>query len=239
MNTAGEPGAVQVKICGVTTVEDARLVSECGADYLGVIVEVEASPRSVKVGQAVEIGEAISIPTVALFLNPDTRAIEETIDRFKPYALQLHGEESPARVALLKGEASCQIWKTVHLPDRAKGGKELSDVVREMREFIEAGADCLVLDTMVVKGGVRQMGGTGVSSDWELARDVVRSVDHPVFLAGGIRCENVREAIECVRPFGIDVSSGVETKVGRKDRERLIRLMSIARRCGRATLAGE
>jgi phosphoribosylanthranilate isomerase len=205
-------------------------VGSSGVDYIGVIVEVPASRRSVTVAQAAEIGRASDAPSVTLFVNAGTRLIERAVDTVAPRAVQLHGHEEPEDVARLKVAMPCEVWKTLHLPRRGRE-QDLKGLLAGMREFIDAGADRFLLDTFVDRGGKRQIGGTGLTADWGLARELVSSANYPVFLAGGICPENVCEAIERVRPYGVDLSSGVESDVGRKDPGRVRALMSAVQKC--------
>jgi phosphoribosylanthranilate isomerase len=221
-----EKRTIKVKVCGITTVEDARLVAEAGADYIGVIVGIDVSPRQLTIEQARPICEQSSLPVVNLFFNRDVEQIRETVAVLKPHAVQLLGQETPALVRALAQTIPCQIWKSVHLPPVNEGEADISTLIDTVNSLVDAGIHAALLDTVVSDAGEdRLWGGTGRVSSWTAARRLVRAIPVPTFLAGGINPDNVREAIETVQPYGIDLCSGVEISKGRKDPEKLRRLM--------------
>ncbi len=217
-------------MCGITTVEDARLVAEAGADYIGVIVGIDVSPRQLTIEQARPICEQSSLPVVNLFFNRDVEQIREAVAVLKPHAVQLLGQETPALVRALTQTIPCQIWKSVHLPPVNEGEADISTLIATVNSLVDAGIHAALLDTVVsaAEEGAR-WGGTGRVSSWTTARRLVEATPVPTFLAGGISPDNVREAIETVQPCGIDLCSGVEIPKGRKDPEKLRRLMLAVR----------
>ena len=221
---------VKIKVCGTTTVEDARLVAEAGADYIGVLIEVEASPRRLSVEQARPICEQSALPVVALFFNREAEQIQRAIEALHPYAVQLQGQETPELVEMLKKTSSCEVWKSIHLPPRGLGETNIDEYQGRVNSLIDAGIDAILIDTVVSspQDGSRY-GGTGQVSNWDVARKLVEAIPVPVFLAGGINPENVQQAIEVVHPYGIDLSSGVESAPGQKDPEKLRQLVLAAR----------
>lgn len=203
----------RLKICGVTNVEDARLVSSLGADYCGLVVDIGFSERKLSVEEAREVASASDIPVVVLLCDPTVEQALEAARRIEPHALQLLCRESPELIAELKSRASCRIWKTVHLPavpDQASP-----------EEFVEAGADALLVDSSDTSQGFLRLGGTGKLADWSASAELVARASVPVFLAGGIGPENVESALMEVRPYGIDLCSGVEAEKGKKDPEKV------------------
>jgi phosphoribosylanthranilate isomerase len=261
----------KVKICGTTSVGDALMIAEAGANYSGIAVEIPYSERAVSVEKAAAIARATPIPSVALFIDMPIEFIESAVEKIKPFAVQLLGHESPEFVAKLKKlrrrsceersklkQSPCQVWKSICLPVKGQAavhevnppsfekehpplkkgaggfGKEgterservcVNDIKIQMDSFVSAGADALLLDTVDVSGDKLRFGGTGKTSDWNIARELVKEFKTPVFLAGGINPDNVREAIQTVRPYGIDLCSGVESVKGKRDREKVNRLM--------------
>jgi phosphoribosylanthranilate isomerase len=212
----------KVKICGVTSVEDARLAAEAGADYVGVVVEVGYSPRSLPAEEAGEIFREEGVEKVALLMGASEEDFCRIVGLLWPHAVQLVGEEEPEEVRRLAERGGAAIWKSVHLPPAGTGGpRSSSDVLDRIDAYQEAGAEMVVLDTMDRQGGVVRYGGTGIRSDWEMAREVVAASPLPVLLAGGLGPANVIEAIQQVRPFGLDMASGVEREVGKKDEEKV------------------
>lgn len=202
-----------LKICGVTNTYDAQLVSSSGADFCGIVVDVDFSERSLSPWQAKEVASASNIPVVILLGDPEVETAEEIISEIKPYAVQLLWRESPELVRTLKSRLSCRIWKTIHLPitpDQALPEK-----------YVEAGADALVVDSMDTSEGFVRFGGTGKVADWKAAAALVEKISIPIFLAGGINPENIDKALIQVHPFGIDLCSGVEASKGKKDPDKV------------------
>jgi len=202
-----------LKLCGVTNTEDARLVSASGADYCGVLVNIRFSERSLSLAEAKNVGQAATIPIVILLCDPDMSLAEEVAREIQPYALQLLCRESPDFVKTLKKRVSCRIWKTVHCGTVA--GQASPEA------YVEAGADALLVDSADASDGTLRLGGTGKVGDWSAVIDLIQRIPIPVFLAGGISPENVEAALLQVRPFGIDLCSGVEAYRGKKDPEKI------------------
>jgi phosphoribosylanthranilate isomerase len=215
-----------VKICGITSEEDAAKVAEAGADYLGVIVDFPASPRSLTLEKARSIRKVASLPVVVLISHMDRKYLIKILNELQPYALQFIGEESPAFIHELKTEVDCVTWKSFHFPVKDQGEVDLDSAFKKINLYIRAGIDALVLDTFD-RNGMR--GGTGKVFNWEIGKYLIQQVNSKVFLAGGITPHNVKEAIEGVRPYGIDLSSGIESSVGKKDAEKLRSLMNVVR----------
>jgi phosphoribosylanthranilate isomerase len=209
---------VKIKICGITCREDAQKAREYGADYIGIIVNIAGSRRSVSTQQALKIGSGI--PSTVLLMEGQLSSIEASLRHIKPLAVQLIGKFSLGDIRRLKGATDVKIWKTVHLPRR--GHNALHELEYQIAELQQDGIDAIVLDTMVP--GLK--GGTGETCDWSIAASIVRTVELPVFLAGGLTPENITQALSVVQPFGVDVSSGVESSPGCKDYEKISRFIS-------------
>jgi len=204
--------SVKVKICGLTRSEDVRVACEAGADFCGVVVEVPKSPRSQTREQARLLFEKATAATVVVTRSKSLDELIELARFLSPFALQLHGDETPELIVALKGELSCQIWKAIPLPT-ATEQISIQEFLGKIESFVKAGCDAFVLDTLTAQG----FGGTGTVASWEMASDLVRLSALPCFLAGGLTPENVAEAIAAVKPYGVDVSSGVEIRPGVKD----------------------
>ena len=214
-----------VKICGITSIHDARLAADAGADYAGVLVDVAVSPRTRSIAQAVEIATESPIPTVLLLYNRTTSDIQEAVAQIDPFAIQLLGQESPQQVEKLRRTVTCQLWKSVYLPAGSPENVDMSTVRAEMQAYRDAGADFLLFDSVDLSGEKPRYGGTGKTCDWNVAAELIAESPLPVFFAGGIRPENVKAAIETIRPHGIDLCSGVEASKGIKDPHKLEQLM--------------
>ncbi len=218
---------VEVKVCGVTTVEDAHLVAKAGADYIGVVIEVNSSPRRLTVAQARPICEQSTLPVVTLFFNAEAEQIRRAIAVLHPHAVQLLGQEPPSLVKTLKTVVACELWKSIHLPPAGSGDVDIAEHKDRVNSLVDAGIDVIVIDTVVHSTQESpRYGGTGQVNNWDTAKRLVEAVRIRTFLAGGINPDNVQQAIELVHPYGVDLCSGVEAAPGRKDPEKLRRLMS-------------
>ena len=193
-----------IKICGITNAEDAKAAAVRGADAVGFIFW-PSSPRFIEPDAARSIVAMLppSTAAVGVFVNQSSAHINDVAARVGLRAVQLHGDETEA----FAGEISRPVIKSVAL---ASGGAP--DVERWPKSIT------LLLD---VHDPVRR-GGTGTTVDWSMASELARH--RRVILAGGLNPENVAEAITRVRPYGIDVSSGVERSPGKKDHDRLAAL---------------
>ena len=187
----------RVKICGITRSEDAQAAARAGADAIGLVF-YPPSPRFLSAERAREIRDALPpfVQTVALFVNPDAAQVAQVIGRVKPGMLQFHGEETPQFCAQfgVPWIKACRVKPNVNL-------------LEYLRPF--SGAAGWLLDSHVV-----EYGGVGESFDWSL---VPAERSRPIILSGGLTRENVRSAVGRVRPWAVDVSSGVESAKGIKD----------------------
>ena len=190
--------SVKVKICGITNLADALGAVDAGADLLGFIF-CETSPRHVTVAAAAEIARQLPshIVTVGVFVNALDELVLQAISGCGLNMLQFHGEEKPED-CLKFGVMSIKAF-------RVRDAQSL-DALHDYP------TDAWLLDTFAE----RQAGGTGRTFDWDLAVRAQR-FGKPIFLAGGLDPANVIEAVRRVRPFAVDVSSGVEASPGKKD----------------------
>ena len=187
----------RVKICGITRPEDARAAAEAGADAIGLVF-YPPSPRYLSAERAVLIRDALPpfVQAVALFVNPDAAQVAQVLGRVRPGMLQFHGDESPAFCA--------QFGMPYVKACRVRAGVDLLEYLRAF-----SGAAAWLLDSFV-----EEYGGVGERFDWSL---VPARRERPLILSGGLARDNVAEAIRRVRPWGVDVSSGVESAKGIKD----------------------
>jgi phosphoribosylanthranilate isomerase len=218
-----------IKICGITSADDARSISGTGIDYLGVIVNVARSPRSLRIEMASAIIAASRVPVIALTYDHHLDHVLAVIKELQPAAVQLAGTESEESIASLRDKTDIELWKSVHIPTRDTGGNASGELAAHINRLARIGINTFVLDTALRRGASVIRGGTGQQCDWSLAAAVRNQVDAFLFLAGGITPHNVRDAMRQVNPDGIDVSSGVEATVGRKDPARVAHLVAQAR----------
>ncbi len=203
---------VKVKICGITNPDDARMAVEAGADAIGIVFAESA--RRMDAGAAAGIVACVSplVATVGVFVNERVERIVQTCRGAGIGVAQLSGTEGGAEIVALKKEG-LRVIKAVHVtPEGELCRAEVSE------------ADAVLLDTR--SGG--RMGGTGVTFEVNGVRSCGFRV--PVIMAGGLTPENVVERIRAVAPCAVDVSSGVETSPGRKDREKVFRFVANAKR---------
>ena len=213
---------VKVKACGTTNVKDALSAEEMGVDFIGVLVDVPFSERSVDLEIASQIAESVEVPCVLVIYGMPLYRILIADMVIRPYAFQLLDDSPPGRISILKKWVKARIWKSIFLPpDGEESEEDLMRAIRSIEAYREAGVDAVLLDTKVAG----RRGGTGRRHNWNLAAQIVDSVDLPVFLSGGINPHNVLEAIRTVRPYGIDLCSGIERGKGIRDPGKLRMLM--------------
>ncbi|MDP8262848.1 MAG: phosphoribosylanthranilate isomerase [Candidatus Ancaeobacter aquaticus] len=191
----------KIKICGITNVEDALFCSDLGVDALGFVFA--ESPRSVEPAQALEIINAIPkrLMAIGVFVNEDIRVVKEVVKECGLAMIQLHGEESPEY---------CQKAKDIGLPIiKAFRVKDIESInaIEGYKDI-----DYILLDCYSRKAH----GGTGEVFDWTIALKA-KDFEKKMFLSGGLGPDNVREAINSIKPFAVDASSKLEKKPGIKD----------------------
>jgi phosphoribosylanthranilate isomerase len=220
-----------VKICGLTSIEDRILAEEAGANYCGVVIEIGQSKRARTLNEAVEIFKGARAPMAALSFDMSLHRLMEVEATLKPAVHQLMGFESPQQIGLLKKSIKGEIWKAIHIPALMKGQRniDMRATLNLARQHIDAGADCILLDTIIKTGKVPRVGGTGVTHDWVAAAEIVKNLDNPVWLAGGLSPDNVAESIAKVRPVGVDVSSGVEEVYAKKSKDLIEKFINSAK----------
>ncbi len=204
-----------VKICGITNLEDALRAAALGADLLGFVFH-PPSPRYVTPKTAREIGAAVrreapSVRTVGVFVDLPAETVRAIAIQCGLDCVQLHGSEPPATATHL-ADAGFEVFKAFRIRD----GSELDrlDRYRVAAYLLDAYSPVLP-------------GGTGHTFDWDLA---VRAKEYGrIILAGGLTPDNVAAAIQAVRPWGVDVSTGVEAAPGRKDHAKLERFIAAVR----------
>lgn len=190
--------SVRVKICGITSVADALTAAEAGADMIGLMF-YEGSPRHITIAQAAEISRSLSpfVLKVGVFVNPEEAQVMEAISACGLNLLQFHGDE-PSDFCTQFGLMSVKALRVQN-----------AESIAALENYQ---TDAFLLDAYSKSG----LGGTGEKFNWDLAVEA-RKFNKPIFLAGGLTPENVAAAVAQVRPFAVDVSSGVESTPGKKD----------------------
>ena len=199
-----------IKICGITRKSDLTCVVDCGADALGFIA-FPKSPRYISPSEMKAILDDVDTKSclkVAVFVNADLEEIQEYVNAGIDI-VQLHGDE-PAEFA---ESIDCEVWRAIRLREEA-----------QIEGFKDYPCSKFLIDSFVKDSLIP--GGTGHVANWDLAAQFVESVEKDVLLAGGIKTENLEVALQNVKPFGLDLSSGVEKSPGIKDQNKIKDLFS-------------
>ncbi len=211
MDTASRP--VLIKICGITNLDDATAAVAAGADALGFVFHRD-SPRYVTPAVAKQIIGTLPplVIPVGVFVNEELKAVRELMDECGLGLAQLHGEETAGYCQ----DLARPVLKALRIKDRSS--------LLALAEYRgRAGVRGFLLDAF----SKESYGGTGLRADWNLAAEAARAAH--VILAGGLNQDNIGEAIRSVRPYGVDVSSGVEASPGRKDHLKIRAFIDAAR----------
>lgn len=205
---------IRVKICGITREEDLAIVLDAGADAVGFVLGVPSSPRNISLEKAEKLIRLVPVfvKSVLVTVPASLNALLKTCEKLRPDVLQIHGENITDGFCLREELSNTPLIKAVN-------SFELS--LEASKSF-----DAVLFDSFVDG----KYGGTGRVHDWELSKRV-KQVIHPkpLILAGGLKPENIRDAIRIVQPYAVDVSSGVEVEPGIKDREKVIEFIKNAK----------
>ncbi len=207
----------RVKICGITRPQDSLAAAEAGADAIGLVFA--KSPRQITVAQAKQIVSVVPpfIATVGVFANARPTTILRVVESAGLGAVQLHGDETPEIVRQL---GAIRVIKALRVRNR--------EFLDELATFRDAGVSAILLDAFSAKA----RGGSGRRFDWDLVAEARKAgaLDGvpPIILAGGLTPENVKAGIRAVRPWAVDVSTGVETAPGIKSAELIERFIGAA-----------
>lgn len=204
----------RIKICCISTIEEARMVIEFGASAIGLVARMPSGPGPIPDDLIRQIAKSVPPPVATFLLTSETSA-DEIIrhhQRTNTNTIQIvdlpeNGTYSKLKTAL----PSVKIVQVIHVIDE----KSVDLAVK-----ISENVDALLLDSGNPNLKIKELGGTGRVHNWKLSRQIRDNAKCPIFLAGGLKPENVKQAIEEVQPFGIDVCKGVRTD-GRLDRQKL------------------
>jgi phosphoribosylanthranilate isomerase len=202
-----------VKICGLSTAETVHAAVDAGASHIGFMF-YERSPRNVTIAHAASLRKLLpaTVKAVAVLVDADDTLLDEMAQAVRPDLLQLHGSETPERVADIKSRTGIAVMKVISVADAA-------DVTAS--DTYEKAADLLLFDAKPPKSMANALpGGNALSFDWSLIADAAPGL--PWMLSGGLTPDNVAEAISRTGARMVDVSSGVESAPGKKN-EALIR----------------
>jgi phosphoribosylanthranilate isomerase len=202
---------VFTKVCGITNPGDARVAADAGADAIGLIFADSSRRIGVEEARKVTIALPDGVLKVGVFVDAGPGEVLRTARVIGLDLAQLHGDETPETVAAIRG-AGLPVMKAVRVRN--------AEALRALERYE---ADLFLLDAWSAK--VR--GGTGETFDWSLAKSLIGRDN--ILVSGGLTPENVREAIEFFEPYGVDASSSLEERPGKKDHERVRRFVSAAK----------
>lgn len=210
----------RVKICCISSHQEAELAIRMGADALGLVGHMPSGPGVIDDALIRSIAGRVPPPTGTFLLTSEIafRDILIHYDRVQTNTVQLvDAVDTDTYLRLREARPHLKIIQVIHVQDESN--------IEEATE-VSGKVDALLLDSGNPKAATKVLGGTGQTHDWLLSRRIVEAVDCPVFLAGGLRTENVREALETVQPFGLDLCSGVRTN-GQLDPSKLEAFMEM------------
>jgi len=220
------PKRIRIKICGMTRLEDALCAAEAGVDALGFIFYAK-SPRSIDPESAQRIIAQLPpfVDAVGVFVDRELQQVEAIVKQCRLSYAQLHGAESPEDCRrLAKIAAPCQVIKAIRV-----GTQTTAAEVTLYQDSIQG----FLLDTYQKNA----VGGTGETFDWSLVDRL--NFGKPFLLAGGLSVDNIRLALEQVRPYGVDANSGLETAPGIKDHNLIRQFVAAVRKFEADCLAGQ
>lgn len=210
-----------VKFCGINKKEYAEMAIGLGADFLGFLVGITHLAEDKLTNEEAkkiisEVDFKSSVPIAVTHLQ-DAKSVINTMKEINVSAVQLHDSITVDEIKEIRDAfPDGYIIKAVHVQRR----EQSLEIAHEFEDYVDA----LLLDTRTVD----RLGGTGKTHDWSISREIVTSVKKPVFLAGGLTPENVSDAIKLVKPYGVDVNSGVEINGG-KDFEKMKKFIRLAK----------
>lgn len=215
------PFRTRVKICCISSLEEARLAVRAGADALGLVGRMPSGPGVVADQLAAQIVQATPPPVATFMLTSETN-LDDIIahqQRVGANTIQLVDAVPTGTYAQLKAALpAVKVVQVLHVIDER--------TLDEAHQAIEEGIDALLLDSGNPTLAVKELGGTGRVHNWQISRQIIEQSRVPVFLAGGLTPENVRQAIDTVRPYGLDICSGVRTN-GQLDERKLAAFMKV------------
>lgn len=221
----------RVKICCIASREEAAAAVAAGADVAGLVGAMPSGPGPIDEGTAADIAGALPPAVSSFLLTSETTAdgIAAHVARVRPTAVQIVDHVDPAEVERLAGLApGVRRVQVIHVE-----GEDALALAKAYARFVHA----FLLDSGRPSLATKELGGTGRVHDWEVSRRFVAASERPVFLAGGLTADNVGRAIATVRPFGVDVCTGVRTN-GDLDPERLGHFVKAVRAADAARNAG-
>lgn len=210
----------RIKICCIADAEEAKLAIHSGADAIGLVGKMPSGPGPIPDERIAAIARTIHPPISSFLLTSEqsSRSIIDHVKRTGVNTVQIVDELIEGNYADIRKELPyIRIVQVIHV----RGSHSIEEALK-----IQAHVDALLLDSGNPAATVKTLGGTGNTHDWNISRELVKTVSIPVFLAGGLNAGNVKQAIKTVMPFGVDICSGVRTE-GRLDADKLEAFISV------------
>lgn len=213
---------IRVKICGIRSPEEIELAALYGADAVGFITEVPVeSPRKLDCRTAASLISTVPgyLNSVLVIMPENSIQALELIEKVNPDVVQIHSTLSLSEIEKIREKTDIPIIKTLSIPaqEEVEQTPDNSLIVSNLLEQVRLLEESDVVDSILLDTGKSgKSGGTGCVHDWGLSKQITRETRLPIILAGGLKPENVQEAIRTVSPYAVDVASGVETS-GKKD----------------------
>lgn len=200
-----------IKFCGITTAEALNTAAKCKAAYVGFMMW-EKSPRALRIEQAraLSLMQPDNLRIIGVFVNPSDEQLKHTLSEAPVDMIQLHGDEDASRVAAIRAMTGLPVMKALRIATR----EDLFAI-----PAFESVADWLLFDTKVDPKISNLPGGTGHSFDWHILKD--RNLRKPWMLSGGLNTDNVARALSILKPYAVDVSSGIEDAPGIKNIDKM------------------
>lgn len=208
----------RIKICGMRTPEDIELAALYGADAVGFITEIPESPRKLDSDTAAALISKVPkcLDSVMVIMPENSSRALELIEKVRPDIVQIHSSLSSAELETIREKTDIPIIKTLSVP-AGMGSSKIQSLVNRLLKDVRALEESGSVDSVLLDSGIAgKTGGTGCVHDWDLSRKIAEETELPLILAGGLKPENVQEAIRVVSPYAVDTASGVET-LGKKD----------------------
>lgn len=204
----------KVKICCISSVEEAKTAIDCGAAALGLVGHMPSGPGVISDHLISEIVKTVPPPIATFLLTSETSpaAIIEHYKKVHSSVIQIVDALAERQYEILRRELpAVKLVQVIHVVDESSVTEAI-----EVSKYVDA----ILLDSGNPNLAVKELGGTGRTHNWELSRSIRQSITIPLYLAGGLHKDNVKQAIEMVQPFGLDLCSGVRTN-GQLDKEKL------------------
>jgi phosphoribosylanthranilate isomerase len=212
----------KIKICCINSVEEAKLAISFGADALGLVGKMPSGPGPIEDELIAHITKHIPSPIDSFLLTSEQSAVEiiNHVKRVNTSTVQIVDELSEGTYHQIREALPhLKIVQVIHVTNEESIAQAL-----KVHEWVDA----ILLDSGNPKAAIKTLGGTGNTHNWEISRQLVKAAAVPVFLAGGLKAENVAEAINIVQPYGVDICSGVRTD-GKLDEEKLRNFINVVK----------